>query len=79
MRIDYSCGEVDKLGGFICFYLHPQHTPVNAVITVADSTYRQYYKSMRTLKEKMGDAEFATLLALLKKANDALLEEKEHG
>lgn len=46
---------------------------------LVDSTYEEYYKSMRRLKEKMGDDDFTSLLALLGKANNTLLEVKEHG
>ena len=53
--------------------------PTAKAQVLVDSTYEEYYKFMRTLKEKMGDADFASLLALLGKANRILLEEKEHG
>lgn len=52
--------------------------PTEKAQMLVDGTYEEYYKSMRTLKEKMGDAEFASLLALLEKANIVLLGEKDH-
>lgn len=46
---------------------------------LVDSTYEEYYKSIRMLREKMGGDDFTALLALLGKANIVLLGEKEHG
>lgn len=53
--------------------------PTAKAQALVDSTYEEYYKSMRTLREKMGEDDFISLLTLLGKANSVLLEEKEHG
>lgn len=45
---------------------------------IAD-THSEYFKTMSVLQNKMGDADFNTLVALLESANVILLEEKKHG
>lgn len=45
---------------------------------VAD-TYSEYYKTMLLLRERLGGEDFAALLGLLERANQILLEEREHG
>lgn len=43
------------------------------------STYQEYYKTMSVLWQGMGVEDFKTLLTLLGKANEILLEEKNDG
>lgn len=53
--------------------------PTKKAQVLVENAYEDYYKFMRTLREKMGNDDFTLLLALLSKANSALLREKDHG
>ena len=46
---------------------------------LVNSTYEEYYKTMKLLQDKMGAEQFSILTASLQKANQILLEEKENG
>lgn len=46
---------------------------------LVERTYGEYYRGMELLKGKMGAGDFDALVSLLEKANQILLEEKEHG
>ena len=53
--------------------------PTELAVRLVESTYQAYYNGMELLEEKMGSADFRALVSLLGKANEILLEEKEHG
>lgn len=53
--------------------------PTPSAECLVDSTYQEYYKAMKLLKEKMGEDEFHQLIVCLQRANQILLEEKENG
>ena len=45
---------------------------------LVDVTYTEYMKTIELLRQKLGDADFDQLVALLKKSNSILLEEKNN-
>lgn len=53
--------------------------PTKKAQSLVENAYEAYYQSLRALRERLGEADFAALLALLERANNVLLEEKEHG
>lgn len=53
--------------------------PTGQAVQLVESTYMEYYRDMELLREKMGAADFSALISLLAKANQILLEEKQHG
>lgn len=46
---------------------------------LVNSTYEEYYKTMKLLRQKMGAEEFMRLTESLRKANQILLEERSNG
>lgn len=56
-----------------------QILPTQKAVDLVESTYEEYYKTMRILSEKMGGKNFAALIDLLEQANTILLEEKNNG
>lgn len=53
--------------------------PTQLAITLVEETYTAYYKTMTVLQQKMGDADFAAFISLLKKANQSLLDDKSNA
>ncbi len=53
--------------------------PTEQAVQLVESTYQEYYRDMELLRERMGAADFSALISLLEKANQILLEEKQHG
>ncbi len=50
----------------------------NQAVELVNETYQEYFNLMSLLKNKMGD-EFETMINLLEKANEILLEDKNYG
>lgn len=52
--------------------------PTEKAVQLVNSTYEEYSKTILTLQEKMGMANFKKLLSLLEISNTILLEEKNN-
>lgn len=49
-------------------------TPTAKGIELVESTFKEYFKTMKLLKEKMGEQEFYMFIELIQKANNILSE-----
>lgn len=54
-------------------------SPTAKAITLVEQTYSEYIKTLELIRAKLGDNDFDNLIALLKKTNTFLLEEKTNG
>lgn len=53
--------------------------PTDKAIRLVEDTYKEYFKMMSVLEERMGKEKFEELINLLEIANEILLEEKSNG
>lgn len=53
--------------------------PTKKASQLVEETYEDYFKTMSTLRRKMGQTDFMNMVDLIKKANEILLEVKENG
>ncbi|MDQ0362121.1 MarR family winged helix-turn-helix transcriptional regulator [Breznakia pachnodae] len=63
--------EIDKRSVYL--------VPTNKAIKLVENTYDEYFKSMSTLRKRMGEEKFENLVMLIEMANNILLEENKNG
>lgn len=54
-------------------------SPTPKAVELVANTYDEYFKTMASLKARMGETNFNTLIGLLETANKILSEEKRNG
>ena len=54
-------------------------SPTQKAVELVDKTCEEYFKSIRLLREQLGETQFQQLITLLQRSNEILLEDKQHG